>query len=527
VPGGHYVIGAPLEIEHAITVQSTGGSPAIIDADQSGTAILIAPASGRKTLGLVALTGFEITGSSAQVAIDAADSDDVTLDHDVVTGNSHGGLLTGARTLIAHSTFSDNSADTGGAINAGGGEVTIDSSVIDRNQATHGGGLIAGFGAHVTITGSLFSHDSAQMGGAIEVANTGATVRATNTTFDSGFADQGGMLYTEPHFSEPNGSSTVLVFDTIVGNISVADGVIAGDLSNVQVGDSVVAGNIDTACDGPLTSLGHNLSDDHSCGLMAAGDHQDVDPLLQRVGDNGGPVPTALPTRSSPVLDSAAAPCPPTDARGVVRPQGVACDIGAVELQAGLPTATTGSASGATVTGSVNPGGQPTRVSVQYGPTTAYGHTAQLDDVDGWSSVPISAPLPGVYDGETINYRVVAANASGSSAGSDQTFTVRLPLRIRRLRVHATFPGPHATVTWLASAAGRIELVVTRLRGGRPRAARSVLTHAGRNRMRLPRALLRHAGPGRYRLVARRPQGAALAHTQFSLLNQTRKGHTR
>jgi hypothetical protein len=64
-----------------------------------------------------------------------------------------------------------------------------------------------------------------------------------------------------------------------------------------------------------------------------AGDLVGVDPLLGPLGDNGGPTDTRLPGFLSPALDAAGG-CSGTDQRGVVRPQGTACDMGAVEREA-------------------------------------------------------------------------------------------------------------------------------------------------------------------------------------------------
>ena len=59
-----------------------------------------------------------------------------------------------------------------------------------------------------------------------------------------------------------------------------------------------------------------------------------VEPMLGALADNGGPTPTFLPMAGSPIIDVAnAAMCPPTDQRGVPRPQGVGCDVGAVEVE--------------------------------------------------------------------------------------------------------------------------------------------------------------------------------------------------
>ena len=57
-----------------------------------------------------------------------------------------------------------------------------------------------------------------------------------------------------------------------------------------------------------------------------------TDPVLGFLADNGGSTKTMWPKTSSPAIDSGDdTMCPATDQRGVARPQGIHCDIGAVE----------------------------------------------------------------------------------------------------------------------------------------------------------------------------------------------------
>jgi hypothetical protein len=101
----------------------------------------------------------------------------------------------------------------------------------------------------------------------------------------------------------------------------------------------------------------------------------------------------------------------------------------AVAQAAGAPTATTGAPSGltpatATLAGTVNPNGLPTTVAFDYGTSTAYGSSTPPQDVGtGTAGVDVSAALSGLRGGTTYHYRVVAANASGTDAGADRTFT--------------------------------------------------------------------------------------------------------
>jgi len=94
------------------------------------------------------------------------------------------------------------------------------------------------------------------------------------------------------------------------------------------------------------------------------------------------------------------------------------------------PTVVTGSASGvtqtgATVAGTVNPNGaNVTSCHVDYGTTTAYGGQAPCSPSpgSGSSAVSVSASLSGLTAGTTYHYRVVAANAGGTTNGADATF---------------------------------------------------------------------------------------------------------
>jgi hypothetical protein len=63
-----------------------------------------------------------------------------------------------------------------------------------------------------------------------------------------------------------------------------------------------------------------------------------ADPLLTSLSNYGGPVPTMWPLTGSPAVDAVdAASCPATDQRGVARPVGGTCDIGAVEIEPRIP----------------------------------------------------------------------------------------------------------------------------------------------------------------------------------------------
>jgi len=97
------------------------------------------------------------------------------------------------------------------------------------------------------------------------------------------------------------------------------------------------------------------------------------------------------------------------------------------------PVAATGSAtnvgqSGATVNGTVDPGGQAAEYYFEYGPTANYGlETAATSGGSGAAPEPVSADIGGLSSSSTYHYRVVAVSPGGTALGADQTFTTTTP----------------------------------------------------------------------------------------------------
>ncbi len=87
--------------------------------------------------------------------------------------------------------------------------------------------------------------------------------------------------------------------------------------------------------------MGSNLDDDESCNLTQPSDLRGRDARLGALADNGGPTQTHDLLADSPAIDAgdptgckdADGQLLQTDQRGVDRPQGRACDLGAVEYR--------------------------------------------------------------------------------------------------------------------------------------------------------------------------------------------------
>lgn len=159
------------------------------------------------------------------------------------------------------------------------------------------------------------------------------------------------------------------------------------------------------------------------------------------------------------------------DIDGQARVLGAAPDMGADEITV-APAVVTGAAgalttSGATLAGTVNPGGEATTWRFEYGFTTAYGSfSPPLVVPAGNQPVAVQAALGGLADGSLYHYRLVAENTRGARQGADATFRTSDPPVTPAAPCSSTIRGTRAANT---------------LRGGRP--GERILGLAGNDRI--------------------------------------------
>ena len=266
-----------------------------------------------------------------------------------VSGNyssSYGGGIANYGTMtLTNSTVSGSFAYYlgGGIFNEGSG-MTVTNSTVSGNTATYDGGGIT-TNAPLTVTNSTVTGNSAPFGGGIQNYCC-HTLTVTNTTVTGNSATYwgGGII------NYPNGTMT-LTNSTVTGNSapSGAGGIFNDGGGSLTVNNTIVANNLSGGnCGGPITSQGYNLSDDPSCAFAGRGDLNNTPAGLDPSGlqNNGGPTQTiALLANSSAVDAIPASACSDafgnlvsTDQRGITRPQGSGCDIGAFEVVQ-VPTA--------------------------------------------------------------------------------------------------------------------------------------------------------------------------------------------
>jgi CSLREA domain-containing protein len=231
--------------------------------------------------------------------------------------------------------------------------LTGNSSVAGTAGAGRGGAIVSeGPGASLTITDSTIADNTAQgAGGGIAA---GADVSLANVTITGNrtTADLGGGLYFLSDIHGTVNNATIAGNSAAVkgGGILVETILFIGVLPKVS--NSILAGNtapVGPDCAGGLESSYNLVGNGADCPGPSAASHDKVgtpasplDAKLGALAGNGGPTPTLALLAGSPALDagnpappgSGAGACVATDQRGVRRPGGAVCDLGAFEATA-------------------------------------------------------------------------------------------------------------------------------------------------------------------------------------------------
>lgn len=267
---------------------------------------------------------------------------------------------TSAAYAVDHDQFRGNNSSSGfgGAVVWGSGSLTSSASTYVDNNA----GYEAGFNSAAPVGGgALFVAPGIYFFGGPGQGKTGSLTLINNTLSHNGGAGiAGGAL--DVYSPAPGDTiSASLINNTITDNVAYPGygGGIYGTANLTATGysgpgtagieNTVVADNNGGDCDAQFTTfdLGHNMDSDGSCFSTAtqSTDKPNTEPGLGNPADNGGPlvgnssdgpattILTDAETKASPTVDAGTnTGCPSTDERGVARPQGASCDIGAFEL---------------------------------------------------------------------------------------------------------------------------------------------------------------------------------------------------
>jgi predicted outer membrane repeat protein len=433
--GGALFANGTMKISGSTFSSNTGGSAGgaiftnqlINVSDSTFTGNVAASGAGIFSNGQVEVTGATLSGNRASSSGGALFANgSLTLQASALDGNSAatsgGAVYTQKPTTIQATTMSSNTAAIGQAGFGAGGALftaaptTIGASTFDHNTAGSAGGSGDGGAvrnnAALTMVNSTISANAADVGGSGGGSGgglyVGGNATLTNVTLaGNGAATSGGGLFLES-------SQTATLENDIIAGGSAPSGASCFAQTN-----------------GTFSSAGHNLEETtpSQCGLNASGDQFGADPLLGPLQANGGPTQTQALAPRSPAIDHGDnSGCPATDQRGVLRPQGAACDIGAYE--SARPSVATSPATGigaATVTlngQASNPDVVGGAVYFQYGSTASYGSQTSSQALGaGAGSTGFAASLSGLSPGTTYHFRAVAVNPDRTVYGEDQVFS--------------------------------------------------------------------------------------------------------
>ena len=309
-----------------LIIQASGAANAIIDANDINRVFEVG-APGDPSLTLIHITVTDGTGPDG-AGIYFAGAGTLTLDHSTVSGN----VVTGTEACGA------------GIFNNSTASISIMNSTVDGNSCTgdgtDGAGLYKGMGGTLTISDSTFSNNSTvDNGGGIRLDMLDGTATILNSTFAGNTAgSKGGGIQVK--------SGTVAIgFSTFSGNAansitSSTGGGVQADGGSVSVIQSILANSTTNGapgadCDkitpGVVTLTNSLVENKNDCtGTVPI----TSDPALEPLEDNGGPTQTMALRSGSPAIDAGnPVSCPDADQRGVKRPQGNDCDLGAYELE--------------------------------------------------------------------------------------------------------------------------------------------------------------------------------------------------
>jgi predicted outer membrane repeat protein len=248
-----------------------------------------------------------------------------------------------ARLHIVDSTIAGNSSLSGGGIANVHAVLSTASTVSVRlESSTVRDNIAAGSGSAVGNGGGILNSN-----GVAEIVNSTISGNQANGSGGSTSGLGGGIANHELGLN----TTMTVVNATIAGNSALVSG---GGLANIRTTAAATLNLVNTiiafnkantpgtsGCvnqSGQLISHGHNLESGATCGLNQSGDLPNTDPQLQPLAHNGGPTETHRILINGPAAEKGnAVVCADpnltgsVDQRGVARPQGLGCDIGAFE----------------------------------------------------------------------------------------------------------------------------------------------------------------------------------------------------
>ena len=288
-----------------------------------------------------------------------------TLNNVIVTDNSSlqwgGGMYAvTSNSNLTDVTFANNASDIGGGLYVDQGSPTLVRVNFTNNKASWAGGGVANYLNSNSISREVtFSGNTASIGGAMAnyynsnlqisestfynnhayytssdsgqgagIHNNNSSPLIENTSFSENIADRGGSAVANVS------SNPTLINVTIANNF---DG-IWNTASHPIIRNSIIWGNY--PYQGAIATVYDDVNSSTAIydsvienGFSGGTNIITVDPMLEPLGNYGGNTQTIRLMSGSSAIDAGDdVNCPATDQRGVTRPQGSHCDIGAYEF---------------------------------------------------------------------------------------------------------------------------------------------------------------------------------------------------
>lgn len=237
-----------------------------------------------------------------------------------------------------------NVADSGGGVYVHTStELTLTNSIVRNNISTNndgGGGIYIQGTATLTLQNSSIVNNVANSISGGGIKNNGTLTAINSTISGNSTIGSGGGIF--------NNNTATLNNVTVVNNrANNAGGVSAAPGTTLLFSNSLLAGNRNDSnqpsdCGGTLESQGYNLvQSTTNCTITGTtlGNILNQEAKIGPLASNGGSTPTHALLGGSPALNagnplapgSGGNACAATDQRGVARPLGSRCDIGAFE----------------------------------------------------------------------------------------------------------------------------------------------------------------------------------------------------
>jgi fibronectin type 3 domain-containing protein len=324
----------------------------------------------------------------------------------------------------------------------GGAHDTLVGDTFSGNTSITEGGSIANFGT-ATLTNSTLYNNSTGSGGGGGVQNTG-TLSIVQSTIAANTSAFGANVHSFTDATHTPGTTTLTM------------SIVSAGVSGANCGGTVA-----------MTDGGYNLDDGTSCGFSTGlGSLVNTDPLLLPLASNGGPTQTmALQVGAKGIqpgspagnaIPSSFPGCTGSfDQRGVSRPQGGACDIGAYEIDLTPPTVPTGLQAVATRTPEVD---LSWNASTDFFGVTGYmiwraGSPGTLLATVSGSTLTYADKA--VSQTSTYTYMVQATDAAGNisalSASASATTPDITPPSVPTALVATATKTPEVDLSWTAS----------------------------------------------------------------------------